>query len=79
MAEVNKGNLKLIVRLIESGITTEKAVSSLKLKDILSIPNLSKTELTAICQLQEAIKAGSLFSFLTLPEKKEKGSLEDET
>ena len=48
MAEVNKGNLKLIVRLIESGITTEKAVSSLKLKDILSIPNLSKTELTAI-------------------------------
>ena len=36
MAEVNKTNLRLITRLIESGITSEKQIMALKLKDILS-------------------------------------------
>ena len=48
MAEVNKVNLRLLVKLIESGITTEKAVTSLKLKDIISIPDISKQELSAV-------------------------------
>lgn len=64
MAEVNKVNLRLITRLVESGITSEKTVMALKLKDILSIPNITKQELTAICDLQDAIKAGSLLAFL---------------
>lgn len=68
MAEVNKVNLRLITRLVESGITSEKTVMALKLKDILSIPNITKQELTAICDLQDAIKAGSLLAFLAVPE-----------
>ncbi len=71
MAEVNKVNLRLITRLVESGITSEKTVMALKLKDILSIPNITKQELTAICDLQDAIKAGSLLAFLAKPEAKE--------
>ena len=71
MAEVNKVNLRLITRLVESGITSEKTVMALKLKDILSIPNITKQELTAICDLQDAIKAGSLLAFLAVPEAKE--------
>lgn len=71
MAEVNKVNLRLITRLVESGITSEKTVMALKLKDILSIPNITKQELTAICDLQDAIKAGSILSFLAVPEAKE--------
>lgn len=71
MAEVNKVNLRLITRLVESGITSEKTVMALKLKDILSIPNITKQELTAICDLQDAIKAGSLLAFLAVPEAKD--------
>ena len=71
MAEVNKVNLRLITRLVESGITSEKTVMALKLKDILSIPNITKQELTAICDLQDAIKAGSLLAFLVVPEAKD--------
>ena len=71
MAEVNKVNLRLITRLVESGITSEKTVMALKLKDILSIPNITKHELTAICDLQDAIKAGSLLAFLAVPEAKD--------
>ena len=71
MAEVNKTNLRLIIRLIESGITSEKQIIALKLKDILSIPNITKPELTALCELQEEIKSVGILAFLAKPEAKE--------
>ena len=81
MAEVNKINLRLLVRLIETGITSEKQVLALKLKDILSLPHISKQELSAICDLQDAIKAGSIMAFLATPEdmsgNEEDGKQED--
>jgi hypothetical protein len=86
MAEVNKTNLRLITRLIESGITSEKQIMALKLKDILSIPNITKPELTALCELQEEIKSVGVLAFLAKPETKEsreesesKESVNDET
>ena len=86
MAEVNKTNLRLITRLIESGITSEKQIMALKLKDILSIPNITKPELTALCELQEEIKSVGVLAFLAKPETKEsreesesKESINDET
>ena len=71
MAEVNKTNLRLITRLIESGITSEKQIMALKLKDILSIPNITKPELTALCELQEEIKSVGILAFLAKPEVNE--------
>lgn len=86
MAEVNKTNLRLVTRLIESGITSEKQIMALKLKDILSIPNITKPELTALCELQEEIKSVGVLAFLAKPETKEsreksesKESVNDET
>ena len=86
MAEVNKTNLRLITRLIESGITSDKQIMALKLKDILSIPNITKPELTALCELQEEIKSVGVLAFLAKPETKEsreesesKESVNDET
>lgn len=73
MAEINKGNLKLITRLIEAGICNEKDIMTLKLKDILSIPGITKSEMSAICDLQESGKVISVMAFLSLPEKKEGG------
>ena len=71
MAEVNKTNLRLLTRLIESGITSEKQITALKLKDILSIPNITKAELTALCELQEEIKSAGVLAFLAKPDTKE--------
>lgn len=71
MAQVNKTNLRLITRLIESGITSEKQIMALKLKDILSIPNLTKSELAALCELQEDIKSTGILAFLAKPDTKE--------
>lgn len=71
MAEVNKVHLRLITRLVEMGITTEKQVMAMKLKDILSIPNITKQELTAMCELQDTIKSEGVLAFLAVPEAKE--------
>ena len=86
MAEVNKTNLRLVTRLIESGITSEKQIMALRLKDILSIPNITKPELTALCELQEEINSVGILAFLAQPEAKDnrdeaesKESVENET
>ena len=64
MAELNKQNLKAIMRLAEAGITDEKAVLRLQLTDLLSIPNITVAEMTAINKLQQAIKSRTVYSFL---------------
>ena len=51
MATVNKTSVRVITRLIEMGITTEKEVTSLELKDALAIPGITVADLTAICNL----------------------------
>ena len=79
MAEINKINLRLITRLIESGVTNEKDIMTLKLKDTLSIPGITKAEMTAICELQESGKNFSIMAFLAMPEKKEEGGTANET
>ena len=68
MAEINKTNLKLLAKLAETGIVSEKAIMAMKLKDILSLPSITKQELSAICDLQDAIKNESVLSFLIVEE-----------
>ena len=72
MATVNKTSVRVITRLIEMGITTEKEVASLELKDALAIPGITVADLHAVCELQTAIKSKKLFEFLVEPSKDEK-------
>ena len=72
MATVNKTSVRVVTRLIEMGITTEKAVISLELKDALAIPGITVADLTAICNLQTAIKTRKLFDFFVEADKDEK-------
>ena len=72
MATVNKTSVRVVTRLIEMGITTEKAVTSLELKDALEIPGITVADLTAICNLQTAIKTRKLFDFFVEADKDEK-------
>ena len=56
----------------EMGITTEKAVTSLELKDALAIPGITVADLHAVCELQAAIKSRKLFDFFVEADKDEK-------
>ena len=64
MAEINKKNLRAVTRLIEAGITDEKEIVSLGISRLLEIPNITIQELSAISELQKAVKAGKVISFL---------------
>lgn len=64
MAEINKKNLRAVTRLIEAGITDEKEIVNLGISRLLEIPNISIQELNAISELQKAVKAGKVISFL---------------
>ena len=72
MATVNKTSVRVVTRLIEMGITTEKEVTALELKDALAIPGITVADLHAVCELQVAIKSKKLFEFLVEPSKDEK-------
>ena len=64
MAEINKKNLRAVTRLIEAGITDEKEIVSLGISRLLEIPNITIQELSAISELQKAVKTGKVISFL---------------
>ena len=72
MATVNKTSVRVITRLIEMGITTEKEVIALELKDALAIPGITVADLHAVCELQAAIKSRKLFEFFVEASKDEK-------
>ena len=57
--------------MCEAGCTDEKAISKLKTKDILDLPDLSKAEMKMVCELQEAIKENRVFSFFVDGETEE--------
>ena len=72
MAEINKRNLRAVTRLVEAGITDEKEIVNLSISRLLTIPNITIQELSAINELQKAVKAGKVISFLA-------GEVDDES
>ena len=64
MAEINKRNLRAVTRLVEAGITDEKEIVNLSISRLLTIPNITIQELSAINELQKAVNAGKVISFL---------------
>ena len=73
MAGVNTTKIRIINRLCEAGYTDEKAISKLRTKDILDLPDLTRAEMKMICELQDAIKENRVFSFFVDGETAEGG------
>lgn len=61
MATINKNTIKVVGSLIEAGIRTAKDISSLGLKEMLDMPNLTKGDMKTILDLQDAIREDRLF------------------
>lgn len=55
---------KVLNKLFEHGINTEKELQSLSLENILEIKGITIPEMAVITQLQKQTKAGKLFSYL---------------
>lgn len=59
--------IKLIKKLVENGIKTERDVKAIQFSDIKNL-KLTNNEIIALCDLQEQIKKGKLYSFLAQDE-----------
>ncbi len=64
MAQMNNKAVKSITKLMEAGFDTEKAITSMTIDDILSLPNISVAEIGMVNEIQKAVKANKVITFL---------------
>lgn len=64
MAQINNKAVKYITKLMEAGFDTEKAIISMTIDDILSLPNISVAEIGMVNEIQKAVKANKVITFL---------------
>lgn len=64
MAQINSKAVKSITKLMEAGFDTEKAIISMTIDDILSLPNISVAEIGMVNEIQKAVKANKVITFL---------------
>ena len=64
MAQMNNKAVKSITKLMEEGFDTEKAITSMTIDDILSLPNISVAEIGMVNEIQKAVKANKVITFL---------------
>ena len=61
---VNQKAVKVIYKIFEAGITEEKDISAMTLDEILEIQGITVAEIGMINDLQKAIKANKVITFL---------------
>lgn len=61
---VNQKTVKVINKIFEVGITEEKDISAMTLDEILEIQGITVAEIGMINDLQKAIKANKVITFL---------------
>lgn len=64
MAKINSKAMKSITKIIEAGFNSEKEVLAMTMDDILSLPNISIAEVGRINEIQKAVKANKILTFL---------------
>lgn len=72
MAQINNKTIRCLSKLIDSGFDTEKAILAMTMDDILSLPGITVGEIGMINELQKAVKANKVITFLAGGEQ-EKG------
>lgn len=72
MAKYNINQIsKMVDRLAEAGINTEKAIMNMTFEDLEKIPNYTMKDIKTIISLRKAIKANKKALFLFLGDEVE--------
>lgn len=72
MAKYNINQIsKMVERLAEAGINTEKAIMNMSFEDLEKIPNYTMKDIKTIISLRKAIKANKKALFLFLGDEVE--------
>lgn len=61
---VNQRAVRVLNKILEAGFREEKDVLAMTVDDILALPNISIAEIGMVSEIQKAVKANKLFTFL---------------
>lgn len=64
MAQINSKAVKTMTKLLEAGFDNEKAITSMTIDEILSLPNISVAEIGMVNEIQKAVRANKVVTFL---------------
>lgn len=65
MAKTNNNlQLKVLTKVLDAGFSTEKDIIAMTIDKILAIPNITVSDIATINELQKAIKANKVITFL---------------
>ena len=63
----NTGNnaIKVLNKVFDAGYATEKEILAMSIDNILAIPNITVPDISVISDLQKAVKANKVITFLS--------------
>lgn len=64
MAKINHKAVRSLSKLMEAGFDSEKGILNMTMDDILSLPGITVAEIGMINEIQKAVKAGKMVTFL---------------
>lgn len=64
MAQMNNKYIRSLSKLMEAGFEDEKAILSMTMDDILTLPGISVAEIIMINGIQKAVKVNKVITFL---------------
>lgn len=64
MAHVNNKAVRSLSKLMEAGFDNEKAILAMTMDDILALPQITVAEIGMINEIQTAVKANKVITFL---------------
>ena len=60
----NNNAIKVLNKVFDAGYTSEKEVMAMSIDKILAIPNITVADISVINDLQKAVKANKVITFL---------------
>ena len=64
MAQMNNKAVKSSAKLLDAGFDCEKKILAMTMDDILALPGISVAEIGMINEIQKAVKANKIYTFL---------------
>ena len=61
---VRTKKIKLLEKVIDAGLNTEEKIAEMTPAEMVQLPDITTEELRLLCDLQDSMKNGTLFTFL---------------
>ena len=78
MAQINNKAVRSLSKLMEAGFDNEKVIGAMNMDDILALPGITVAEIGMINNLQKAVKANKVITFLCVGDAAVGGEKEKE-